>query len=306
MMETKHHIRYGSVCSGVEAATLAWAPLGWECKFVSEVEPFPCAVLQQRFDATKPLRPLAPEEASDDDDRAMRKAWGNETNKLPDGGTLPNLGDFTKIRKDDYDGDIDLLVGGTPCFPAGTCVLTDFGYKPIEDIKVGDRVVSHLDRLCRVVRIGSKIANNVGVLKATNGINSITFRATANHPFLVSDRDSFTLNEAEFKPISECVGRYAARLPKNGRYEGFCIEYFEPTNQPETVYNIEVENDHSYIVNGLCVHNCQDLSIAGQRAGFEGARSGLAIDFVRLAYELGTRWLVWENVPGALSSNGGG
>lgn len=165
MMETKHHIRYGSVCSGVEAATLAWAPLGWECKFVSEVEPFPCAVLQQRFDATKPLRPLDPEEASDDADRAMRKAWGNETNKLPDGGTLPNLGDFTKIRKDDYDGDIDLLVGGTPC---------------------------------------------------------------------------------------------------------------------------------------------QDLSIAGQRAGFEGARSGLAIDFVRLAYELGTRWLVWENVPGALSSNGGG
>lgn len=165
MMETKHHIRYGSVCSGVEAATLAWAPLGWECKFVSEVEPFPCAVLQQRFDATKPLRPLDPEEASDDADRAMRKAWGNETNKLPDGGTLPNLGDFTKIRKDDYDGDIDLLVGGTPC---------------------------------------------------------------------------------------------------------------------------------------------QDLSIAGQRAGFEGARSGLAIDFVRLAYELGCKWVVWENVPGALSSNGGG
>ena len=165
MEQKKHTIRYGSVCSGVEAATLAWAPLGWECKFVSEVEPFPCAVLQQRFDATKPLRPLDPEEASDDADRAMRKAWGNETNKLPDGGTLPNLGDFTKIRKDDYDGDIDLLVGGTPC---------------------------------------------------------------------------------------------------------------------------------------------QDLSIAGQRAGFEGARSGLAIDFVRLAYELGTRWLVWENVPGALSSNGGG
>jgi len=38
-------MRYGSICSGVEAATLAWEPLGWDCAWVSEIEPFPCAVL---------------------------------------------------------------------------------------------------------------------------------------------------------------------------------------------------------------------------------------------------------------------
>jgi len=298
-------IRYGSVCSGVEAATLAWKPLGWECVFVSEVEPFPCAVLQHRLGASRPIHPLDPAEAADEKDAAMRRTWMKQNEKLRADGIIPNEGDFTKIG-DKYRGKIDLLVGGTPCFPRGTCVLTDFGYKAIEDIKVGDTVISHLDRCCRVVRTGSKIANNVGVLKATNGINSITFRATANHPFLVGDIDLFTLDEAEFKPISECVGRYAARLPKNGRYEGFRIEYFELTNQPETVYNIEVENDHSYIVNGLCVHNCQDLSVAGLRAGFEGERSVLAIDFVRLAYQSNCRWFVWENVPGVFSSNGGG
>ena len=72
-------MRYGSVCSGIEAASVAWKHLGWECAFVSEIEKFPSAVLAHRF---------------------------------PD---VPNLGDFTKIKRDDYAGDIDLLVGGTPC-----------------------------------------------------------------------------------------------------------------------------------------------------------------------------------------------
>ena len=72
-------MRYGSVCSGVEAATVAWRPLGWRCKFVSEIEPFAAEVLKVR---------------------------------LPE---VPNLGDFTMIGKGGFDGDIDLLVGGTPC-----------------------------------------------------------------------------------------------------------------------------------------------------------------------------------------------
>ena len=72
-------MRYGSVCSGIEAATVAWKPLGWECAFVSEIDKFPAAVLKERF----------PE--------------------------VPNLGDFSKIQRGDYRGDIDLLVGGTPC-----------------------------------------------------------------------------------------------------------------------------------------------------------------------------------------------
>ena len=53
-------MNYGSICSGVEAATLAWEPLGWKAVFFAETEPFPAAVLQQRFGATRPLRPLLP------------------------------------------------------------------------------------------------------------------------------------------------------------------------------------------------------------------------------------------------------
>ena len=72
-------MRYGSVCSGIEAATVAWRHLGWKCAFVSEIDPFASSVLKERFPS------------------------------------VPNLGDFTKIGKGDYEGEIDLLVGGTPC-----------------------------------------------------------------------------------------------------------------------------------------------------------------------------------------------
>jgi DNA (cytosine-5)-methyltransferase 1 len=50
---------------------------------------------------------------------------------------------------------------------------------------------------------------------------------------------------------------------------------------------------------------CQDLSVAGRRAGLAGARSGLFYDFARLAGELQPSWICMEQVPGLLSSNGG-
>ena len=48
-------LRYLSVCSGIEAASVAWRPLGWKPVAVSEIDPFACAVLQTRHDATPPL-----------------------------------------------------------------------------------------------------------------------------------------------------------------------------------------------------------------------------------------------------------
>ncbi|OQA81081.1 MAG: Modification methylase HaeIII [Lentisphaerae bacterium ADurb.Bin242] len=108
-------MEYGSICSGVEAATLAWERLGWTPKFFAEVEPFPSAVLCHRFGATRPLRPLDPAEADSGKERKLRESWRRQIADLPPYGKIPNLGDFTKIRNDDYDGKIDLLVGGFPC-----------------------------------------------------------------------------------------------------------------------------------------------------------------------------------------------
>lgn len=75
-------ITYGSVCSGIEAATCAWHPLGWEAEWLAEIEPFPSAVLAHHYPNT------------------------------------PNLGDMTKLAAQVLAGRIpapDILVGGTPC-----------------------------------------------------------------------------------------------------------------------------------------------------------------------------------------------
>jgi DNA (cytosine-5)-methyltransferase 1 len=50
---------------------------------------------------------------------------------------------------------------------------------------------------------------------------------------------------------------------------------------------------------------CQDVSVAGRRAGLDGKRSGLWWQFRRIVREFRPRWVVVENVPGLLSSSGG-
>ncbi len=42
-------LRYGSVCSGIEAVSLAWQPLGLQAAWFSEIEPFPCAALSLHY-----------------------------------------------------------------------------------------------------------------------------------------------------------------------------------------------------------------------------------------------------------------
>ncbi|MDP9666283.1 UNVERIFIED_ORG: DNA (cytosine-5)-methyltransferase 1 [Pseudomonas cremoricolorata] len=75
-------ITYGSVCSGIEAATVAWHPLGWRAEWYAEIEPFPCAVLAHHYPA------------------------------------IPNHGDMTRLAALVLSGKIpapEVLVGGTPC-----------------------------------------------------------------------------------------------------------------------------------------------------------------------------------------------
>jgi len=72
-------MRYLSVCSGIEAASVAWEKLGWKPVAFSEIEPFPSAVLNHHW----------PE--------------------------VPNLGDMTKYESWKFEEPIDVLVGGTPC-----------------------------------------------------------------------------------------------------------------------------------------------------------------------------------------------
>nr|WP_277955662.1 LAGLIDADG family homing endonuclease [Shinella zoogloeoides] len=83
------------------------------------------------------------------------------------------------------------------------------------------------------------------------------------------------------------------------------VSDFTPAGEA-TVFNIEVEEDHSYVVQSAIVHNCQAFSVAGLRQSLADARGNLSLEFVRLAHELadrnGLRNVVWENVVGVLST----
>jgi DNA (cytosine-5)-methyltransferase 1 len=101
-------MRYGSVCSGIEAATVAWHSLGWGPAFFSEIEKFPREVLAYHY----------PE--------------------------VPLHGDFTTIGENQY-GSIDLLVGGTPCQSFSVAGLRkglddERGNLSLEFIKLAQRV----------------------------------------------------------------------------------------------------------------------------------------------------------------------
>jgi DNA (cytosine-5)-methyltransferase 1 len=82
-------LRYLSVCSGIEAASVAWAPLMWSPVGFAEIEAFPSAVLAHHYGSNLPAQP-----------------WS--------GNAPPNFGDMTRF-KEWPDADFDVLVGGTPC-----------------------------------------------------------------------------------------------------------------------------------------------------------------------------------------------
>lgn len=405
-------MKYISIFSGIEAATVAWHPLGWEPLAFSEIDPFPSTVLQHHY---------------------------------PD---IPNLGDITKIDWNPYKGQADLVVGGSPCFPAGTLILTSEHLKPIEEIKVGDMVLTHRNRWRRVTATGSKIADTI-VLRG-NGVSSL--ECTPNHPFYARTRvhresgygyeykqewipatdmvgrqwlnmnaateplpvpalpDGVSLTEPFLRLIgtwlslgqssslpafrfdSQSINRWVMKqfggkekhipswvygLSENLRIsllEGYfqrmdSVRYAQPCSGMQLlvgmkilaagagyrssilyeenpsihstgtyrikfntspidsddfdddgywgrvnektvgrsnvlVYNLEVEDDHSYVAAGIAVHNCQSFSVAGKREGLAGA-SGLMFEYIRAVRELRPRWFVWENVPGAFTSERG-
>lgn len=98
-------------------------------------------------------------------------------------GTNHSTQDVTKWDKsvEELGGDIDIIQHSSPCFVAGTLVLTSRGYIPIEDVQVGDLVLTHKNRWKKVLRTGSKESETY-ILKG-----NVSIETTANHPFYSAD-----------------------------------------------------------------------------------------------------------------------
>lgn len=103
-----------------------------------------------------------------------------EKNNFPD---IAQVGSVTDIDVDELVkeyGAPDLLCGGSPCFVAGTKVLTKDGYKNIEDVSVGDEVLTHKNRYKKVLRTGKRWAHTIKI--ETQGFLDVC--CTEEHPFL--------------------------------------------------------------------------------------------------------------------------
>lgn len=228
--------------------------------------------------------------------------------------------------------DIDLMIGGSPCFIAGTMITCkDNIYKNIEDVKVGDYVLTHLGKFKKVLRVGRSIEKKelwiveytqpifTGLSKEKGFGRKRELICTGNHRFYVQDIESIDQKEVGYWEEIQNVNPKTTYLIAfendktptiNDRLSYECREIISIEKNLEQlqinaeiqpcvdyVYNLEVENDNSYCANSLIVHNCQDLSISKQnRQGLAGSKSSLFYEYLRILKETKPKYFILENV----------
>ncbi len=138
------------------------------------------------------------------------------------------------------------------CFPAGTTVDTSTGAKPIEDIKVGDKVWARdqLTGKSSLQEVTSLFQKHTTELMTITLVGGGVVAVTTEHPFYTPDRG--WVESGDLKPGDKL-------LQRDGKTA--YIASITHTTTATTVYNFSVANDHNYYVGnaGLLVHNCPIL-----------------------------------------------
>lgn len=149
-------MKLGSLFSGIEGFGVAARYLGIETVFSCEIDSFCREVIKRNF---------------------------------------PKTTIYEDIRKTDfrqYRGEIDILTGGFPCFVAGTPVLTSGGFKNIEDVKVGDFVLSTDRNYNEVECLMTHVADSIVYMRAQGMFEEL--KCTPNHPFYARRRKVYYKN----------------------------------------------------------------------------------------------------------------
>ena len=161
---------HASLFSGIGAPEVAAAMLGWENAFHCEINPFGRQVLEYWFPESKSYE------------------------------------DITKTDFSEWRGRVDVLTGGFPCFVAGTPVLTSRGFVPIEDVQVGDSVLTKDGCYHEVTSVMSHKADQIVRMRAHGMWEEM--KATPNHRVWVRkrvrDRIWYHFEEPKWIPLSEC------------------------------------------------------------------------------------------------------
>lgn len=159
----------------------------------------------------------------------------------------------------------------------------------------------------RINSVSSALAWGVAGLSQTCGyVSSVSF-IEVEPKKVIEDR---VVNQRNYYQVTICPQKLSRKSRLAHGMLLRTVKEFKSVGL-DTVYNIEVEGDHSYILNGAVVHNCQAFSIAGLRGGLDDERGALTLKYVELANAIDDKRaesflkpavIVWENVPGVLSS----
>jgi DNA (cytosine-5)-methyltransferase 1 len=139
--------------------------------------------------------------------------------------------------------------------------------------------------------------------------------------FLKTDKRLYSLHQSHKAGKATIEGREVnvkdCFMLRGGETQGHCVEFTDDyvfikvdkikkekvENLP--VYNIEVEEDNSYCLPLVAVHNCQAFSVAGKRLGFEDTRGTLFFEIARIAKVKRPKAMLLENVKGLVSHDKG-
>lgn len=171
-----------------------------------------------------------------------------------------NLGDISSIDLNLLPKDIDLITHGSPCFPYGTKVLTDKGYKEIQDVVVGDMVLTHTNQFKKVYDTMTNKSSDIYTIKTQC---SFEFRATGNHPFYVREKCSIydkskrnmvrTFKSAEWKWLKDLNKNYfvGVAINQESKYPEWSGVSNNQNNNVEKINNLSglfVKSEFWYLV----------------------------------------------------------
>lgn len=210
-----------------------------------------------------------------------------------------NLGDITQVDIDSLPTNIDLITHGSPCFTADTLILTNKGYKPIVKVEVGDMVLDHKLGYSMVTNFFEQGEKEIWEIEAD--FIKQTIRTTSNHRFYIKTSEN---ENPKWIECDKLKLTHKLALVDNGVIKWIPINSITNTHKFEEVYDIEVENTHSFTANGVIAHNCQSFSVAGKQHGGEkgsGTRSSLLWNSVEIIRHCKPKFIIWENVKNVLS-----
>ena len=158
-------LTHGSLFSGIGGSEIAAEAMGWKNMFHCEINPFGRKILNYWFPNSKSYE------------------------------------DITKTDFTEWRGKINVLTGGFPCFIAGTPVLTERGFLPIEEIRTGNKVLSTDGKYHEVESLMVHQANEIVYLRAQGMFEEL--KCTPNHPFYVRRKTSHGYMSPEYIHASE-------------------------------------------------------------------------------------------------------